>query len=127
MWKINKLTLTNFKSYKGTHVIPNFHNFQAVIGPNGAGKSNLMDAISFVLGVKVGFLRGSNLKDLIHDDPRMEEPPTKASVELELRHVDSSIKKYQRTVSTTGGSEYRLNGKVVTEAVRPAKPNIFTI
>jgi chromosome segregation ATPase len=39
-----------------------FTSFTAVIGPNGSGKSNLMDAISFVLGVKTKDLRGTQLK-----------------------------------------------------------------
>lgn len=43
-----------------------FHSFTAVIGPNGAGKSNLMDAISFVLGVRSSSLRSAALKDLIY-------------------------------------------------------------
>jgi structural maintenance of chromosome 1 len=33
-------------------VIGPFRDFTAIIGPNGSGKSNLMDAISFVLGVQ---------------------------------------------------------------------------
>lgn len=36
------------------------------MGPNGSGKSNLMDAISFVLGVKSAQLRSSQLRDLIY-------------------------------------------------------------
>ncbi|ELP90891.1 structural maintenance of chromosomes protein, putative [Entamoeba invadens IP1] len=115
MWRIEQLNLSDFKSYKGIHSIPQFHNFQAVIGPNGAGKSNLMDAISFVLGVRVGFLRGSNLKDLIHDDPTMDTPPTRASVELKLRHNTGDEKIYKRTVMVSGSSEYRIDNKVVTE------------
>jgi recombinational DNA repair ATPase RecF len=51
----------NFKSYKGLHSIGPFYNFTAVIGPNGSGKSNLMDAISFVCGVRTSHLR-ANLK-----------------------------------------------------------------
>ena len=34
------------------------------MGPNGAGKSNLMDAISFVLGVRTMQLRGQQLRFL---------------------------------------------------------------
>lgn len=34
-------------------------------GPNGAGKSNMMDAISFVLGVQSRHLRSNNLKELV--------------------------------------------------------------
>lgn len=35
------------------------------------GKSNLMDAISFVLGVKSAHLRGSNIRDLIYRGRRV--------------------------------------------------------
>ncbi|EJD42067.1 hypothetical protein AURDEDRAFT_68046, partial [Auricularia subglabra TFB-10046 SS5] len=54
-------------------VIGPFSNFTSVIGPNGAGKSNLMDAISFVLGVKSMQLRSSQLKDLIYRGRRLAE------------------------------------------------------
>lgn len=63
---LDRLHIHNFKSYDGTHTIGPFKTFTAVIGPNGAGKSNLMDAISFVLGVRSNQLRGSQLRDLIH-------------------------------------------------------------
>lgn len=47
-----------------------FDSFTAIIGPNGAGKSNLMDAISFVLGVRSQTLRSAALKDLIYRSGR---------------------------------------------------------
>lgn len=46
-------------------------SFTSIIGPNGAGKSNLMDAISFVLGVKSAQLRSSQLKDLVYRGRRL--------------------------------------------------------
>jgi len=49
---IQRLEISNFKSYKDEVVGP-FLPFTSIIGPNGSGKSNIMDAISFVLGVKV--------------------------------------------------------------------------
>jgi hypothetical protein len=55
------LEIENFKSYRGLHEIGPFADFTAIIGPNGSGKSNLMDAISFVCGVKTTHLR-ANLK-----------------------------------------------------------------
>lgn len=39
--------------------------FTTIIGPNGSGKSNVMDSISFVLGVRTAQLRGS-LKELLY-------------------------------------------------------------
>lgn len=53
------IEVSNFKSYKGLHNIGPFQHFTAVIGPNGSGKSNLMDAISFVCGIKTSHLRAS--------------------------------------------------------------------
>ena len=56
---------------RGQQVIGPFKNFTSVIGPNGAGKSNLMDAISFVLGVKSAQLRSSQLKELVYRGRRL--------------------------------------------------------
>jgi structural maintenance of chromosome 1 len=56
---------------RGHQTIGPFKNFTSVIGPNGAGKSNLMDAISFVLGVKSAQLRSSQLKDLVYRGRRL--------------------------------------------------------
>lgn len=77
------LIVNNFKSYRGRHLIGPLRRFTGIIGPNGAGashcqyrkgliiflylgKSNLMDAMSFVLGVQARHMRGSNLSDLIY-------------------------------------------------------------
>jgi len=68
-----RLEVCDFKSYRGHQVIGPFTNFTSVVGPNGAGKSNLMDAISFVLGVKSAQLRSSQLKDLIYRGRRAAE------------------------------------------------------
>ena len=43
-----------------------FKQFTSIIGPNCSGKSNLMDAISFVLGVQSAQLRGAALRDLVY-------------------------------------------------------------
>ena len=56
---ISRIECDNFKSYKGHQVIGPFKQFTSIIGPNGSGKSNLMDAISFVLGVQSAQLRGA--------------------------------------------------------------------
>ena len=87
---IESLTISNFKSYGGVTTIGPFSPFSCIIGPNGSGKSNLMDAISFVLGVKTQQLRGKKLSDLIHrsnfsqsDSSRQRgDEPDQAFVEL---------------------------------------------
>ncbi|EPQ50920.1 condensin complex subunit SMC1 [Gloeophyllum trabeum ATCC 11539] len=139
-----RIEVCDFKSYRGHQTIGPFRNFTSVIGPNGAGKSNLMDAISFVLGVKSAQLRSSQLKDLVYRGRRLArggvdgqdasyisqsgqdeegdeegEGEGTAKTAWVLAVFEDSAKKewrFQRTISTTGASEYKLNGKVVTYA-----------
>ncbi|XP_073148877.1 structural maintenance of chromosomes protein 1 [Henckelia pumila] len=113
--KILRLELENFKSYKGHQVIGPFYDFTAIIGPNGAGKSNLMDAISFVLGVRTGQLRGAQLRDLIYafDDREKEQRGRKAHVMLVYQLPDGSGLQFTRSITTAGGSEYRIGDRVV--------------
>ncbi|KNA06759.1 hypothetical protein SOVF_178070 [Spinacia oleracea] len=114
--KILRLELENFKSYKGHQVIGPFYDFTAIIGPNGAGKSNLMDAISFVLGVRSGQLRGAQLKDLIYayDDREREQRGRRAYVMLVYALSSGAEIHFTRTITSSGGSEYRIDGRVVT-------------
>ncbi|KAG9099517.1 Structural maintenance of chromosomes protein 1 [Ceratobasidium sp. 370] len=131
-----RIEVCDFKSYRGQQSIGPFKNFTSVIGPNGAGKSNLMDAISFVLGVKSAQLRSSQLKDLVYRGRRLErtdeegnEQPEgsdedgegdgegtakKAWVMAVYQDAEGQEYKFQRTISTSGTSEYKLNNKVVT-------------
>ncbi|CAM0911489.1 unnamed protein product [Alopecurus aequalis] len=115
--RINRLEVENFKSYKGTQTIGPFFDFTAIIGPNGAGKSNLMDAISFVLGVRSAHLRGAQLKDLIYalDDRDKEERGRRASVRLVYNLPGTGAElQFTRAITGAGGSEYRIDGRVVT-------------
>ncbi|RPD56436.1 condensin complex subunit SMC1 [Lentinus tigrinus ALCF2SS1-6] len=134
-----RIEVCDFKSYRGHQIIGPFRNFTSVIGPNGAGKSNLMDAISFVLGVRSAQLRSSQLKDLVYRGRRLARNPDgedagqaqpeededegegegdgtakKAWVLAVYEDANKKEWRYQRTVSTSGQSEYRLDGKVVT-------------
>ncbi|KAK7277559.1 hypothetical protein RJT34_22574 [Clitoria ternatea] len=113
--KIHRLDIENFKSYKGSHEIGPFKDFTAIIGPNGAGKSNLMDAISFVLGVRTGQLRGAQLKDLIYafDDKEKEQKGRRAFVRLVYHLANSTEIQFTRAITSAGASEYRIDGTVV--------------
>ncbi|KAI9569904.1 hypothetical protein HD554DRAFT_2088472 [Boletus coccyginus] len=103
-----------------------------------------MDAISFVLGVKSAQLRSSQLKDLVYRGRRLARGPADGSEvtqdqdngeddsDEEENQGEGTAKKawvlavyededkkewfFQRTISTTGASEYRLNDRVVTYA-----------
>lgn len=71
--RVVRLEVQDFKSYRGTTVIGPFHDFTTIIGPNGSGKSNVMDAISFVLGVRTAHLRGS-LSELLYFNSDSQSP-----------------------------------------------------
>lgn len=65
---IDKLVLTNFKSYAGRQEIGPFNaSFSAVIGPNGSGKSNVIDSLLFVFGFRASKMRQGKLSELIHN------------------------------------------------------------
>ncbi|KAK0520226.1 Structural maintenance of chromosomes protein 1 [Tilletia horrida] len=146
-----RLEVENFKSYRGRQTIGPFQSFTAVIGPNGSGKSNLMDAISFVLGVKSSHLRSNQLRDLIYRGRRLAQEPaegqdpvepmdlsddedgegdgtaTKASVTAVYRDGRGIDHKFQRSITLAGGSEYRYNGRTVPHATYDAKLTSFNI
>lgn len=74
MGRLKSIELYNFKSYSDT-VRVEFGNayFTSIVGPNGSGKSNMMDAISFVLGMRSNVLRSGQLTDLIYRGRVMKE------------------------------------------------------
>eukprot|EP00178_Gracilaria_changii_P018546 TRINITY_DN530_c0_g1_i1.p1 TRINITY_DN530_c0_g1~~TRINITY_DN530_c0_g1_i1.p1 ORF type:complete len:1242 (+),score=251.58 TRINITY_DN530_c0_g1_i1:154-3879(+) len=120
MGRLDRLELHNFKSYGGTVMVGPFKGFTAIIGTNGSGKSNLMDAISFVLGVRTSQLRGNQLRDLVYrnlEDPQDDHATRKAYVKLVYRKNNEGEQvdemEFMRTVTTSGSSEYRVGGRVV--------------
>jgi structural maintenance of chromosome 4 len=83
---IEKLVLTNFKSYAGRQEIGPFHpSFSAVVGPNGSGKSNVIDSMLFVFGFRASKMRQSKLKELIHHSENFPD--------LQFCQVDIHFKK----------------------------------
>ncbi|KAJ2841817.1 Structural maintenance of chromosomes protein 1, partial [Coemansia brasiliensis] len=126
MGRLVQLELENFKSYRGQQVIGPFTSFTAVVGPNGAGKSNLMDAISFVLGVRSGHLRSTHLRDLIyrgravspHTEGAIDEAGDQRARRAWVRAIyeddGGSTIVFQRSISAAGDSEYRINNRAVS-------------
>ena len=111
---VSHLELKNFKSYKGEQKIGPFKRFTAIIGPNGAGKSNLMDAISFVLGVGTTQLRGKQLRDLIfRQDGDDVDPARDAFVKLIFAKTGEEDVVFSRRITPAGSSEYKVDRKTV--------------
>ena len=123
MGRIDRLEVENFKSYAGKQTIGPFDSFTCVIGPNGAGKSNVMDAISFVLGMKASGIRAEKLSDLIfHIEGQTKGAPTRASVSLiyvvalnEVEGLDAGDELiFSRTITPAHASVYSVNGNDVS-------------
>ena len=70
-----------------------------------------MDAISFVVGVRTGFLRSNVLKQLIFnaDDVDIEEQQRTASVKLVLEMPNGEEMEFERKISYTGSSVYKID------------------
>ncbi|KAJ2158596.1 Structural maintenance of chromosomes protein 1 [Coemansia sp. RSA 552] len=126
MGRLVQLELENFKSYRGRQVIGPFTSFTAVVGVNGSGKSNLMDAISFVLGVRSAHLRSTQLKDLVYrgravsgsDDGQTDEAGDQRTRRAWVRAIyeddDERTIVFQRSISSSGDSEYRIGNRAVS-------------
>ena len=115
--RLARLELENFKSYYGKQIIGPFdENFVCVIGPNGAGKSNVMDAISFVLGLHSGQLRSQQLTDLIYRRSGNERSANFATVTAVYRKANGEEMTFARRISASGASEYRINGRTIPYA-----------
>ncbi|CCD26109.2 cohesin subunit SMC1 NDAI_0G03320 [Naumovozyma dairenensis CBS 421] len=133
MGRLSGLELNNFKSYKGiTKVGFGDSNFTSIIGPNGSGKSNMMDAISFVLGVRSSHLRSNIVKDLIYRGVINDNGDTNEHGKVTSAYVKAFYEKntaddgdnddddderpveLMRAISTNGDTTYKINGKTVT-------------
>lgn len=147
MGKLQSIELYNFKSYRGIQRAEfGTAHFTSIIGPNGSGKSNMMDAISFVLGVRSKELRSNHAKDLIYRNRTAANDNNESDNEKENGQVsnggdpnDAYVKaiyvktngeqmELKRSVNLNGTSQYRIsNERVSAEAYSDAlaKENIL--
>jgi structural maintenance of chromosome 4 len=104
---IKEVSVENFKSYRGRHVLGGFdRSMTVVVGPNGSGKSNVIDAILFVLGFKAKRLRQPRAENLLCQD----EEAGSARVEILFGSEEREIS-VGRSVSRQGKSTYSVDGR----------------
>jgi len=122
---VSEVIVENFKSYAGRVRIGPFRRFTCVVGPNGAGKSNLMDAISFVLGVRTRHLRSERLIELVHrKEGESSEAVARRPASVELVYVlgDGAGKDaaaevvFRRQVNPPGAATFQVDGQSVSQA-----------
>jgi len=111
------MILQNFKSFAGKIVIPFPSGFTAICGANGSGKSNIVDALTFVLGVQSArAIRAQKLQNLIFNGGRAKKSADFCEVTLELDNSDKKVPGYDgelrvtRRITRSGISVYKING-----------------
>lgn len=125
---LSNVVVENFKSFRGTTIIPFECGFTAITGPNGSGKSNCGDAIQFVLGPRSSkSLRAGSVSDLIFNGGGTHRPATHCSVSLIFANpvladgkrrlpLDQDEIKFTRSVKIgrkgQATSSYHLDGRV---------------
>ncbi|CAJ1452034.1 unnamed protein product, partial [Effrenium voratum] len=121
MGRVHQIVVENFKSYQGKVTIGPFRKFTCIIGPNGAGKSNLMDAISFVLGVQARQLRGERARDLVYRTEKEDPKKNQRVAYVELSYVDDEVEGeqvlvFRRVISRTGEAKFQVNNVSMSQA-----------
>ena len=119
---IIQIILDGFKTYQVETVLDGFdRSFNCITGANGSGKSNILDAITFILGIqKWSSMRVSNMKGLICSNGNVKQamvaivfdnrdksqsPPAYRSLDrIEVARVVTSQKAY-----------YMINSKKVPQ------------
>lgn len=133
MGRLVGIELENFKSYKGLARVGfgTSSYFTSIIGPNGSGKSNMMDAISFVLGVRSNQLRSNDLKSLIYrgaidldeeaqglnldeDNSVDNDDPNSAYVKAIYVKENGDTLEFKREITPSGSCNFTINGSNVT-------------
>ncbi|CDK29883.1 unnamed protein product [Kuraishia capsulata CBS 1993] len=125
---IDKLVLTNFKSYAGKQTIGPFDaSFSAVVGPNGSGKSNVIDSLLFVFGFRATKMRQSKLSELIHKSenfPNLEFCAVDIYFKLVVDNEDAtssdiadSTLLVSRRAFKNNGSKYYINNMESTYSI----------
>ncbi|MFN3804340.1 MAG: AAA family ATPase [Pyrobaculum sp.] len=99
MWRINKIEVENFRSYKGRHVV-HFGQVNVLWGRIGAGKTSLLYAIEYALFGRELEVREkvAKLVDLINTEAY------EARVSLELTN-GSDVVKIERELNRRGGEK----------------------
>mmetsp|Transcript_81832 Transcript_81832/g.227946 ORF Transcript_81832/g.227946 Transcript_81832/m.227946 type:complete len:1243 (-) Transcript_81832:110-3838(-) len=132
MGRVHQMIVENFKSYEGRVLVGPFRHFTCIIGPNGAGKSNLMDAISFVLGVQARVLRSEKLRDLVYrkegEDPKGNQRTAMVELTYHSEATEGegapgsaaaegpSVLVFRRSILRGGEARFQINDETVPQA-----------
>ncbi|MCC7076576.1 MAG: chromosome segregation protein SMC [Acidimicrobiia bacterium] len=115
---VKALRLHGFKSFADRTPLEFGPGITCVVGPNGSGKSNVVDALTWVMGVQgPRQLRGGRMEDVIFSGSPHRPALGRAEVELVLDNDDGRIPldvaevSIGRLLFRSGESRYTICGK----------------
>ncbi|MFH1396339.1 MAG: chromosome segregation protein SMC [archaeon] len=121
MTKINKLSIHGFKSFAHKTEVDFGDRYNCILGPNGSGKSNIGDALCFVLGrLSAKSMRAEKAANLIFNGGKKHQAAKQGVVEITFDNQDKLFPSedkeiiVSRTITKSGSSIYRINGKKYT-------------
>tara|TARA_B100000963_G_scaffold261705_1_gene229883 strand:+ start:8407 stop:9501 length:1095 start_codon:yes stop_codon:yes gene_type:complete len=98
MASIEKVFITNFKSYKSYSLsIDNNIKHVVVYGYNGVGKTNLLDSISYFSNSKG--LRGSSIEEIL---PKNQSKDKNTQIEIQIRSLKKNILNFSLRIINDG-------------------------
>ena len=125
--RLERLTLSGFKSFADTTEVRFDAPINGIVGPNGCGKSNVVDALKWVLGERSAkSLRGGSMLDVIFAGAHARSPSDLAKVELVFSNpivgrddhgqpkrelpIDTEEVSIGRALDRDNNSRYSING-----------------
>ena len=118
--RLNKLTLTGFKSFPDKTEFEFDAGITCIVGPNGCGKSNLVDAVKWVVGEQSAkSLRGQAMMDMIFTGSSTRKSSGLCQVDLHFEECAGTLATEHNEVTVSrrlfrsGESEYLINQQPV--------------
>lgn len=115
---LKSLRLRGFKSFASTTDLELTPGICVVVGPNGSGKSNVVDSLTWVMGVQgARQLRGASMEDVIFSGTPQRSALGRAEVVLQIDNGEGAIPidapeiSIGRVLFRSGESRYTINGE----------------
>ena len=125
--RLERLTLSGFKSFADATEVRFDAPINGIVGPNGCGKSNVVDALKWVFGERSAkSLRGGSMLDVIFAGAHARSPSDLAKVELVFSNpivgrddngqpkrelpIDTEEVSIGRALDRDNNSRYSING-----------------